>query len=353
MLLGHLLRRQGVEVMIFATGMNWDAQSVAQLKAAGVKFILPPASLRRSHRLSVIYSSLAWLFQVPSRANSLYCIGPGLSHLWLQRLKPKNTPSINHEIVEPPGPQSLAGQCATGLDVTVANSKKVAQVMSEIWREKPMRIIPFLTADAPTTPPVLRRRAGVNEVLRVVYLGRLVEHKRPDQLVFRWQALTAHPALASARLDVYGFDPTGTMLKELRTFVVENHLSNNVTIHGEYALNALPEILANSELVVLPSLAEGLPLVLVEAMLHGVPFVATAAGGTAELGEDNPDVLVTGTDWAEFEAGLLAMAVKIRAGGIDPVRLHAWAEARYGHAAVSQQWLDCLLNPRSFFGLHD
>ena len=163
----------------------------------------------------------------------------------------------------------------------------------------------------------------------------------------------ALPALARARLDIYGFDPVGTMLKELRAFVVENQLAETVAIHGEYELNTLPRILANCDLVVLPSLDEGLPLVLVEAMARGVPFVATAAGGTEELGQDNPDVMVTSTKWEDFEAGLLAMAEKIRAGGIDSRRLHRWTETRYGYTAVSRQWLDCLLNPRQFFHLHD
>lgn len=104
--------------------------------------------------------------------------------------------------------------------------------------------------------------------------------------------------------------------------------------------------------MVLPSLWEGLPLVLVEAMLHGVPFVASAAGGTEELGDANPDVMVTTTKWEDFETGLLAMAAKIRAGEIDSERLHRWVETRYGFAAVSQQWLKCLLSPQQFFDYH-
>jgi glycosyltransferase involved in cell wall biosynthesis len=246
----------------------------------------------------------------------------------------------------------MAGLCAGHLDVSVANSRKVAERMREYWPQKPIRIIPFLTSDRPMPVPA-RLRVGEAGRLRVVYLGRLVAHKRPDQLVRRWQALSAHPALASARLDVYGFDPEGTMLKELRVFVAENKLEESVAIHGAYELNTLPRILANSDLVVLPSLDEGLPLVLVEAMARGVPFVATAAGGTVELGLDNPDVMVTSTQWEDFEAGLLSMAGRIRAGGIDSRRLHQWVEARYGYGTVSRQWLDCLLNPRQFFDLHD
>jgi glycosyltransferase involved in cell wall biosynthesis len=294
---------------------------------------------------------LAWPVLVPRQADSVYCISAGYSQLLMHRLKPAHALSINHEIVEPPGPQSPAGKCAAGLDVTVANSRKVAQLMKGIWPQKPIQVIPFLTSDAPTPPPVKRCRAGGDDVLRVVYLGRLVEQKRPDKLVHRWGEITRHPALAGARLDIRGYDPDGKMLKELREFVVRAGMEGQVKIHGEYPLAELPRILDETDLVVLPSLWEGLPLVLVEAMLKGVPFVATAAGGTEELGENNPDVTVTSTEWADFEAGLIAMAGKIRSGGTDPVRLHAWAEDRYGYAAVSQKWLDCLCQPREFFNL--
>jgi glycosyltransferase involved in cell wall biosynthesis len=349
-LLCRLLRRRGIEAVIFATGADWDSQVLAQLEAAGVRFNLPPAFIRRTRKLAVLYSRLAWPRLVPRTANSLYCIGAGRSHFLMHRLRPRAAVSINHEIVIPPAPDSLAGQCAAHLDVSVANSGKVAERMREYWPQKPVRIIPFLTSDR-AQPVPSRQRVGEGSQLRVVYLGRLVAHKRPDELVHRWRALSAHPLLASARLDVYGSGPDGNMLKELRDFVANSELSEKVCLHGEYELNALPRILAESDMVVLPSLDEGLPLVLVEAMSHGVPFVATAAGGTQEL--NNADTIVTSTAWEDFEAGLLAMAGKIRAGEINSLRLHRWAEARYGYSAVSRQWLDCLLNPRQFFGLHD
>lgn len=351
MLLCHLLRQEKVEVIVFATGSNWDDLTVASLKEAGVKFVLPSAIFRGSQKLSALYSALTWPWLTPRQANSLYCISPGYSQLLLNRLKPGNTVSINHEIVEPPSPDSPAGKCAAGLDVTVANSRKVAQLMHGYWPQKPIRAIPFLTSDKPMPPPTDRRRLNKGELMRVTYLGRLVEQKRPDQLVRRWRALSLLPGLTPARLDVYGYDPKGQMLKDLRAYVQDSGLTETVQIHGEYRLGDLPGILAQTDLVVLPSLWEGLPLVLVEAMARGVPFVACAAGGTEELGDDNPDVMVTGTDWNDFEAGLLAMAGKIREGEIDSLRLHRWVEERYGHQAVSKQWLECLLQPRQFFGL--
>jgi glycosyltransferase involved in cell wall biosynthesis len=350
-LLCQLLRQQGVEVVVFATGSHWDPGTLANLHKLGVKFWLPPSLMRTSRKLSTFYCCITWPFLMPRRANSLYCISAGYSQILLHRLRPTGTLSVNHEIVVPPSPESPAGQCAARLDVTVANSRKVADLMQGFWPKKPIRVIPFLTSDVPTSPPIRRRVVGADGRLRVVYLGRLVEQKRPDQLVRRWPELSAQAGLAPARLEVFGYDPDGKMLRDLREFVAGSDLSQTIEIHGEYGLADLPRILDEADLVVLPSLWEGLPLVLVEAMLKGVPFVATAAGGTGELGENNPDVLVTGMDWADFEAGLIAMAGKIRSGSIDPLRLHAWAETRYGYAAVSKQWLACLCQPREFFNL--
>jgi glycosyltransferase involved in cell wall biosynthesis len=111
----------------------------------------------------------------------------------------------------------------------------------------------------------------------------------------------------------------------------------------------LETILATADLVVLPSLWEGLPLVLVEAMSRGVPVVTTNAGGSAELGEANADVIVTGTEWDSFKIGLNEMARRLREGLIDSVRLHQWTESKYGYDVVSAQWIDALLRPGAFF----
>jgi len=196
MLLCHLLRRQGIGVVVFATGANWTSAELAELEAVGVEFHLPPASIRRFRKFCALHSRLTWPLLAPHTANSLYCIGAGHSHFLMHRLRPKGTLSINHEIVVPPAPDSIAGLCAERLDVSVANSRKVAERMREFWPQKPIRIIPFLTSDRPMPVPA-RKRVGEEGRLRVVYLGRLVTHKRPDQLVRRWQA-RARPGEATA-----------------------------------------------------------------------------------------------------------------------------------------------------------
>ena len=352
MLLCELLRDNAVDVIVFCTGADWDDQSINQMRLIGVRFILPPQIIRWNKRLSALYSAFAWFFYMPRQANSVYCIGTGYSCLWLNLLKPPGVLSIDHEIVDVPQPGSVAFKCVDALDVSVANSKKVGDLMRKQWPEKPIQDIPFLTSRQATLPPARVPRVA-DAPLRVVYLGRMVSHKRPDKLVKRWPTLTesGKSDLAGATLDVYGFDPEGGMLAELKAFVDQHHLTAQIKIQGAYGLAELPGILAAADIVVLPSLDEGLPLVLVEAMMHGVPFVATAAGGTEELGENNPDVIVTTTVWEDFESGLQTMASKIRAGDIDPLRLHRWVEERYGYNVVAGKWVDCLLNPDHFFKL--
>jgi glycosyltransferase involved in cell wall biosynthesis len=342
----RLLRHENIDVLVLATGTCWESSVLAELQSLGAHFVLPPGPVRSCRRLSGLYSALTWPVRLLRRANSVYCIGAGYSHLLVQRFKPRGAMTINHEIVVPPSQKSLAGICAERLDATVANSRKVAEVMAALWPNKPVRVIPFLTSDGPMPAP-RNRGSRTSSGLRVVYLGRLVAQKRPDQLVRAWPALTTHPALKGARLDIYGNDPSGGMLGALRQFVGQEELGAAVGLHGEYRADDLPRILAQADLVVLPSLWEGLPLVLVEAMSRGVPFVATAAGGTEELG--NPDVKITAPDWTSFEAGLIEMAERVRRSQVDPLRLHEWAEERYGHRSVSEKWLKCLKNPIRFF----
>lgn len=348
-ILCKVLCQAGVEVTIAATGNDWSLEVIKETQNLGVRFFLPPKIFSQSRNLSNLLSFVTLPFHLRQQHfTSLYCIGAGQSHQYLRQLLGSRTVGIYHEIVSPPSPTSLAGQCAAKIGTIVANSEKVGQDMAQWWPNIPIRVIPFLTAEAPLPMPQLRAAIGSREI-RVVYLGRLASHKRPDWLVREWGLLSTLPPLSPARLDVFGSDNDPTMLNELKQFVADKNLSDKVQLHGAYTTDQLPDILAQADVIVLPSQWEGLPLVLVEAMQRGVPVVATAVGGTEELGKDNPDVIITGSEWDAFVDGLLAMSQKLRSGYIDAIRLHQWTESRYGYSAVSQKWLDALINPQDYF----
>ena len=77
------------------------------------------------------------------------------------------------------------------------------------------------------------------------------------------------------------------------------------------------ELVAGSDLFVLPSLFEGLPLVVLEAMSLGTPVVATRIGGTLEaLGEEHPFFAVPGDVQSLADTIILALADPIRLAGV-------------------------------------
>jgi glycosyltransferase involved in cell wall biosynthesis len=354
-LLSKMLAQTGAGVTIVGTKRGWNRDEITDIEAAGVQVKCPPRWLGRENgfsRLSGAYAVAAlpwWRWSPPM---CLYLLGEGNYHLWARRWFGKATPAVYHEVVCEPEPDNIRGRCALASTGVVANSLAVADQFRPFIGKIPVKVIPFLTSDRPTPPPPPRPAVG-NRELRVVYIGRLIEHKRPDVLVNEWKNLTATGPLGPARLDIYGYDAGGTLIPKLRQFSANNAIENIVKIHGPYQSNELDAILANADVVVLPSKWEGLPLVLVEAMQRGVPIVSTDVGGSAEFGRENPDVRITSIEWEMFVAGLREMATLLRAGKIDAVRLHDWTETRYGYTTVARQWRDALLRPREFFGLGD
>jgi glycosyltransferase involved in cell wall biosynthesis len=344
-LLCRLLLNEGAKVTCCATHCHWPAQELEDLKATGVTVHVSA--------WGGVGALLIWPFSIKRDFDVLYCIGQGRCHGLARRFLAPSGIAVYHEVLGCPEQNSVAAKMMRHMDVIVANSRAVAQEMMARWPEKPVRIIPFLTADRalpepPRRPPIAGRE------LRVAYLGRVVEYKGAPRLVREWAVLGQRPPLGPARLDVHGGDLDPATIPRLRRYITEHGLEHRVECHGLYKHATVSEILSRADLVVLPSQYEGLPLVLVEAMQHGVPIVATDVGGTAELGSENPDVVITPANWEHFIDGLLLLATKLRAEAIDSRRLYQWTEARYGFTAVSAQWREAIFDPQRFFALnHD
>jgi len=348
-LLCAVLQQAGADVTIASASTNWSADALENLRASGVKVAVSPLGFGPLRALGKIWSFLVWPFQLRRDYEVLYCIGEGRMHYWASRFLQRNACKIYHEIVTSPAPRSIAAQVAARMDAIVANSHPVAHGMRSLLPGKPVRAIPFLTSDAPSAPPAPRPPRVPGQTLRIAFLGRLAPHKRPDRLIEAMREWTRHEILAPVRLDLHGGDYDGEG-GQLRARIEELNLGDSVALRGSYSPADLDRIFAETDLVVLPSEYEGLPLVLVEAMQRGIPVVATSAGGTGDLGENNPDVIISpGTGWDAFEAGVIEMAGRIRAGQIDPARLHAWTETRYGFEPAAAAWREALLEPQTFF----
>jgi len=75
----------------------------------------------------------------------------------------------------------------------------------------------------------------------------------------------------------------GPLRGELEKLVQELELSEQVRLLGSRDREEIPEILAITDIFVLPSLWEGLPTAIIEAMAAGCPVVATNVAGIPEV----------------------------------------------------------------------
>ncbi len=100
------------------------------------------------------------------------------------------------------------------------------------------------------------------------------------------QIKQTYPAI---QFKVYG---DGPLHQALLTQARQLGLDGAAIFVGMFRRQALPAIMAQTDIFVLPSILEGLPLSIIEAMAYGCPIVATAVGGIPELIEDGVNGLL-------------------------------------------------------------
>lgn len=145
----------------------------------------------------------------------------------------------------------------------------------------------------------VRKRLGIPPRARVVLtVGKLSVRKGYPTLI------EAVPVVAEREPDAYFlWVGEGALEDELRGRVRALGLEGRVMLAGRR--EDVPDLMAASDLFVLPSLAEALPLVVLEAMAAGLPVVGTRVCGTSEAVRDG----VTGRLVEAGDADPLAAAI--------------------------------------------
>lgn len=129
-------------------------------------------------------------------------------------------------------------------------------------------------------PAAYRREPGGNGK-RVAFVGRLDPVKGALLLIEAMAAaLKAHP---DATLTLAGDGPARAGAEaRVRDLGIES----SVRFAGFMTQGQVADLLANSDMLVLPSFAEGLPVVYMEALASRIPVVASRVAGVQELVED-------------------------------------------------------------------
>ncbi len=133
----------------------------------------------------------------------------------------------------------------------------------------------------PASRDPVRQSLGIaSEEFVVSYVGRLVEGKGLEDLL---QAATQ--VLAKHQRSRFLFVGQGALGVSLKRLAEKLNIVSEVMFTG--FRDDIPQILAGSDVLVLPSLSEGLPLCLLEGMAAGKAIVATQVGGIVELLESS------------------------------------------------------------------
>lgn len=123
--------------------------------------------------------------------------------------------------------------------------------------------------------PIPKLNSGLrtkNEVVNLLYLGRLVEVKAVDKLILSF--LYINPELLKViHLNIVG---EGEEYNELKRLIETNNLSSNITLHG--FIEDCSKMFINSDIFVLPSYQEGLSVALLEAMSYGLACIINNFG---------------------------------------------------------------------------
>jgi len=164
------------------------------------------------------------------------------------------------------------------VDRYLAVSNGVADQLSKSFRipQHKVEVVPngidiHAYASEPNTT-LQENLAGTREAPVILTVARLSEQKGHRDLI---------QAAAKVPRAIFLFAGDGPLLSELQQQVKHTGLSDRVRFLGHR--EDVPDLLAISDLFVLPSLYEGMPLSILEAMAAHVPVIATDIPGNNEL----------------------------------------------------------------------
>jgi glycosyltransferase involved in cell wall biosynthesis len=338
-----LLTSPGWLVRLARLGVAWRTRLLRVLTAGAAPFLLPLAAVdalrrRRSLRRSLQGALGRWHGALARRMNyeTLYYQALGRAfrrrppdvvhvHGWgcgedppglMEWLQPARCPVVYTEHNSPD--LALVAEIETApmnlAEVLIAVSRAGEAGLRQVGHAtRPIVVIPYSVDPLPEPAPRPARRDG----FAVACVARLMPQKGHVYLLEAMARVTRQ--VPGSRLLLAG---EGPLRGELEIQARQLGLNELVSFLGIVPRAQLPELLAQTDVVVLASRWEGLPVALIEVMSAGKPIVASNVGGNPELVVDGENGLVV----PPADPGALAEAL-LRLAHDAPLR------ERLGHAS--------------------
>ncbi|MCW5970268.1 MAG: glycosyltransferase family 4 protein [Blastocatellales bacterium] len=195
--------------------------------------------------------------------------------------------------------------CARRADHVIAVSEATRRIMVEVEGAPVEKITVVHNGMEPLRTPTaeavdaVRRELGLGDEKVLLMIGRLHEEKGHRYLFYALPAIRARAG--RVRVLIAGEGPHRA---EVEADAVRAGVRDAVEFLGRR--NDIPELIAASDVVVMPSLAESFGFAALEAMSLGRPVVAAATGGIPEVVTDEKTgLLVRPKDAAALGEGVV------------------------------------------------
>ena len=138
-----------------------------------------------------------------------------------------------------------------------------------------------------------------NELLKIVFVGRLAAPKEPEILIKAYQSLEFR-FLEKTELLIIGNGPQEEQLK----FIVGKDTPGKITFLGRVPRKEVVLLLEKSDIFVLATKWESFGLTALEAMSIGLPVIVSNVGGLKEVVDDKSGILVESGNVREMKRAL-------------------------------------------------
>lgn len=217
----------------------------------------------------------------------------------------------------------------------VLASSDFLRTETEKWLQCPVERI-YWGIDLTRFTPQPNRRTDT--AFRLVFMKHLKPVYGPDIAIAALPAIRA--AVPDAHLDLYG---EGAMRGELQAQADALGVTDAVHFHGWARNENVPQILSDSDVMVMPSRAESLGMAAMEAQAVELPVIATTVGGIPEVVKDEKGGILIPPE----DAGALAAAA-IRLAR-DPALRRRMGEAGRQYVLAHFDWQDTLAQTEAVY----
>lgn len=281
--------------------MDYQHKKLSLTQIPAIEFTSITKALRSLFKLPVIFYRI---FKACRRVDHIHLRCPGnigLIGCVVQICFPKKMKTAKYAgNWDPKAKQPLSYKLQKWLLSNTFLTKNMQVLVYGDWPYQTKNVKPFFTATFRKSEIIKPLKRDYSGALKFVFIGSLVEGKRPLLAIKIIEAL--HNEGIPVHLDVCG---DGVLKELLEKYITDNKLKKIVSLHGNQQKDFIKETLKTAHFSILPSKSEGWPKAIAEPMFFGVIPMATSVSCV-------PNMLDFGNRGILMEADLNKNVIQIK-----------------------------------------